>query len=64
MTRLERVIECFNEYDKFVEDMISELENYQKMIPEMHLNTLRDKTSILVGELKRYGCRRENKFVR
>ena len=57
MTRLQRVIEGFNDYDKFLEEMIVKTnDNYQ----EYKLNQLRNKVSLLVGELRRYGCRREN----
>ena len=57
MTRLQRVIEGFNDYDKFLEEMIVKTnDNYQ----EYKLNQLRNKVSLLVGELRRYGGRREN----
>ena len=57
MTRLERVIEGFNDYDKFLEEMIIKTNDNMQ---EYKLNQLRNRVSLLVGELRRYGCRREN----
>ena len=55
MTRLERVIKAFNQYDTMVDEIIWCKEQEDK------LNELRNEVSLLVGELKRYGCRRQDK---
>ena len=55
MTRLERVIKAFNQYDTMVDEVIWCKEQEDK------LNELRNEVSLLVGELKRYGCRRQDK---
>ena len=57
MTRLQRVIEGFNDYDKFLEEMIIKTNDN---LQEYKLNQLRNRVSLLIGELRRYGCRREN----
>lgn len=56
MTRLDRIIKGFNDYDKFLEEMIIKTNDRVK---EYKLNQLRNDVSLLIGELKRYGCRRE-----
>lgn len=56
MTRLDRIIKCFNDYDKFLEELIIRTNDKVK---EHKLNLLRNDVSLLIGELKRYGCRRE-----
>ena len=56
MTRLDRVIKGFNDYDKFLEELIIKTNDKVK---EHQLNQLRYDVSLLIGELKRYGCRRE-----
>ncbi len=56
MTRLDRVIKGFNDYDNFVKDrMLRTNDN----IKEAELKKLRNEVSLLIGELKRYGCRRK-----
>ena len=57
MTRLQRVIEGFNDYDKFLEEMIVKTNDN---LQEYKLNQLRNRVSSLTDELRRYGCRREN----
>lgn len=54
MTRLDRIIEVFEQYYEMVDEIIWTKEQEDK------LNELRDKSNTLVDELKRYGCRREN----
>lgn len=56
MTRLDRIIKGFNDYDKFLEELIIKTNDKFK---EHQLNLLRNDISLLIGELKRYGCRRE-----
>ena len=64
MTRLNRVIKTFNDYDNLIIELISWLENnnlnYDAIVAELRVEAIRKETSILVGELKRFGCRREN----
>lgn len=65
MTRLDKVIKGFNDYDNLIKEMISQLEDnnldYDAMVAELRVNSIREEVSLLIGELKRYGCRRESK---
>ena len=56
MTRLNRVIKAFNDYDNLVKELIK----VDDKTEETELNRLRFEVSLLIGELKRHGCRREN----
>lgn len=56
MTRLDRVIKGFNDYDNFIKDL--QIRTNDK-IKDAELSKLRHDVSLLIGELKRYGCRRE-----
>ena len=56
MTRLNRVIKGFNDYDRFLEELVIKAND---RIKEDQLNRLKNDVSLLIGELKRYGCRRE-----
>lgn len=63
MTRLQRIIQCFNDYDSLIKDITS-IEGQKKLVlfdeyDEQRLNDVRERTSLLIGELKRYGCRKE-----
>lgn len=58
MTRLQRVIKGFNDYDNFVKDLQLKTNDYSK---EQELKQLRYDVSLLIGELKRFGCRRQEK---
>lgn len=64
MTRLEKIIKGFNDYDNLIKDLISwfEIDNldYEAMVAELRADKIREEVSLLVGELKRYGCRRES----
>ena len=51
MTRLDRIIKAFNDYDKLA----------QNCTDKHALNNLQLEVSLLIGELKRYGCRRNEK---
>ena len=54
MTRLDRIIKAFDDYDKLVKrDALNE-EEFVKICK------LKIDVSILIDELKLYGCRREN----
>lgn len=56
MTRLDKIIQAFNDYDELVDELaLRNGDNSQDRV----LNDLRNKVSVLIGELKRYGCRRE-----
>ena len=54
MTRLERIIDAFNRYDGIVEDLAW---NNNDGSRELVLDELRTDVSLLIGELKTYGCR-------
>jgi hypothetical protein len=57
MTRLDRVIKGFNDYDNFVKELMIRTNDN---IREANLKKLRDEVSLLIGELKRHGCRRKD----
>lgn len=57
MTRLDRIIKAFNDYDNLVEELaLRNSDNSQNG----ELKELRNEVSLLIGELKRHGCRRED----
>lgn len=57
MTRLDRIIKCFNDYDDLVEELaLRNSDNSQNR----ELQELRHKVDILILELKNHGCRRAN----
>jgi hypothetical protein len=56
MTRLERIIKGFNEYDKLCSTYIDDTD---ETISRRQLCELRHEVSLLIGELKRFGCRKE-----
>ena len=58
MTRLDRVIKGFNDYDKLCSTYIDDTDD---TISRRQLQELRNEVSLLVGELRRFGCRKENK---
>ena len=60
MTRLDRVIKGFNDYDNLVEQLIERLDEVDGCVAEYQVNKLRNELSSLIGELKRYGCRRRD----
>ena len=64
MTRLEKIIKGFNDYDNLIKELISWLEidnlDYEAMVAELRVDKIREEISLLIGELKKYGCRREN----
>lgn len=65
MTRLDRIIKAFNDYDNFAKNnsFIREYEElgweYTTTEEYAELTKIRNELSLLIGELKRYGCRRE-----
>lgn len=59
MTRLDRIIKGFNDYDNLVKKLIIEARDPFEYEREIGLTKIRNDVSLLVGELKRYGCRRE-----
>ena len=60
MTRLDRVIKGFKDYDNLVKELIEWLDEIDGAVAEYRVNKIRDEISILVGELRRYGCRRKD----
>ena len=60
MTRLDRVIKGFNDYDNLVKSLIMMLDEVDGTVAEYRVNKLRNEISPLIGELKRYGCRRND----
>ena len=54
MTRLDRIIKAFNDYDKLVKRYALNEEEWLKLCK------LKIDVSVLVDELKLHGCRREN----
>lgn len=60
MTRLDRVIKGFNDYDNLVKSLIMMLDEVDGTVAEYRVNKIRDEISLLIGELKRYGCRRRD----
>ena len=60
MTRLDRVIKALNDYDDLVEELaIRNGDNSQNNAQKK----LREEVKLLVAELKRYGCRRDEKYL-
>ena len=57
MTRLDRIIKAFNDYDEMVENL--SWDNNDGTY-ERELKKLREDVSELIAELKRYGCRRKD----
>jgi hypothetical protein len=63
MTRLDRVIKGFNEYDKLVQELTSWLKEHDEreaIVAEYRADKIREEVSLLLGELNRYGCRRKD----
>ena len=60
MTRLARVIKGFNDYYNLVKQLIEWLDEVDGTVAEYRVNKLRNEISPLIGELKRYGCRRRD----
>ena len=60
MTRLDKVIKAFNDYDKLVLELTAWLNEPEAIVAEARLKELREEVSPLVGELNRHGCRRKN----
>ena len=56
MTRLDRIIKGFNDYDRLVSIYIDDADD---TISRRQLHELRNEVSLLIGELKRFGCRKE-----
>ena len=62
MTRLDRIIKGFNDYDNLVKQLITWLDEVDGCVAEYRVNKLRNEISPLIGELKRYGCRRDDSY--
>ena len=61
MTRLERIIKAFNEYDEIVDDLTY---NNNDGSREHVVKELRKEVKLLIAELKRYGCRRDEEYLK
>jgi plasmid stabilization system protein ParE len=61
MTRLERIIKAFNEYDEIVDDLAY---NNNDGSREHVVKELRKEVKSLIAELKRYGCRRDEEYLK
>lgn len=61
MTRLERIIKAFNKYDEIVDDLAY---NNNDGSRELVVKELRKEVKSLIAELKRYGCRRDEKYLK
>ena len=57
MTRLDRVLNIFDRYDKLISIYIDPLD---KTISKRELDKLREDKAILIQELIEHGCRRKN----
>lgn len=64
MTRLDKIIKGFNEYDNLVKQLIECLDEVDGCVVEHRVNKLRNEISTLIGELKRYGCRRQQNNIK
>ena len=66
MTRLDRVVKGFNDYDNLIKELISQLEDnnldYDAMVAELRVDAIRKEVSLLVGDLKRFGCNKEKQI--
>lgn len=54
MTRLDRIISAFNDYDKLIKSYVLNAEELLKVCQ------LRRDVSVLIDELKLHGCRRKD----
>lgn len=61
MTRLDRIIKAFNTYDEIVDDLAW---NNNDGSREDILKELRKEVKSLINELKRYGCRRDEEYLK
>lgn len=59
MTRLDKVIKGFNDYDNLVRSLIMMLDEIDSSVAEHRANKLRSELSSLIDELKMFGCRRQ-----
>jgi hypothetical protein len=60
LTRLDRIIKGFNDYDNLVKQLIEWLDEVDGTVAELRVTKLRNEISPLIGELKRYGYRRRD----
>lgn len=59
MTRVERVIKGFNNYDNLVKSICLMLDGKDYAVVEPRVNSIRDEISLLVSELTERGCESE-----
>ena len=60
MTRLDRVVKCFNDYDTLIQRLTEWLNTDEAIVAEYRANEIRNEVSLLIGEFRAHGCRREN----
>ena len=56
MTRLDRIIDAFKQYDEIVEDLVW---NNNDGSRERVIKELREEVTCLIVELEKHGCRRK-----
>ena len=57
MTRLDRIIKAFNDYDDLVDELALRNSDPSQNNTQKEL---RDRVSVLIDELTRHGCRRKD----
>jgi hypothetical protein len=66
MTRLDKIIKGFNDYDNLIKELISWLEDnnldHDAIVAEFRVDEIRKEVSSLIGELKRFGCAKEKQI--
>lgn len=60
VNRLDRVIKAFNDYDNLIKELTKWLNEPESLVAEYRVDKIREEVSLLIGELKRYGCRRKD----
>ena len=54
------MIKGFNDYGNLLKQLITWLDEIYSTVAEYRVNKLRNEISLLIGELKRYGCSRKD----
>ena len=60
MTRLDRIIKVFNDYDLLITLILSNENKYFDTVERAVLNSIRENRDKLKEELIEHGCRRKN----
>lgn len=61
MARLDRIIKAFNDYDDLVDELALRNSDSSQINAQ---KKLREEVKFLIAELKRYGCRRDEKYLK